>query len=63
MDIEDIACAVAYYAVKAVYYACIVFIIWLVLSWAEIAFTVKSPDTIPNFSGFNFFVVMDYIFN
>ena len=52
--IEDIACSIAYYAVKAVYYACIVFIIWLVLSWAEIAFTVKSPDTIPTYSGWNF---------
>lgn len=61
--IEDIACAVAYYFVKALNYMSIVFVVWFVLSWAEIAFTVKSPDTIPNYSGFNFFVVMDYIFN
>ena len=63
MDIEEIACAVAYYAVKAVYYACIVFIIWLVLSWAEIAFTVKSPDTIPTYSGWNLFTLIDYWFS
>ena len=40
--VEDISIRIAYYAVKAVYYACIVFVVWFVLSWAEIAFTVKS---------------------
>lgn len=63
MDIEEIACAVAYYAVKALYYMSIVFVVWFVLSWAEIAFAVKSPDTFPNYSGWNFFIVVDYIFN
>ncbi len=63
MDIEDIACAVAYYAVKALYYISILFVIWFVLSWTEIAFTVKNPDTFPNYSGWNFFILVDYIFN
>ncbi len=63
MDIEDITCAVAYYFAKALYYISILFVMWFVLSWAEIAFTVKSPDTIPTYSGWNFFIVVDYIFN
>ena len=61
--VEDISIRIAYYAVKAVYYACIVFVVWFVLSWAEIAFTVKSPDSFPNYSGWNFFIVVDYTFN
>ena len=58
--VEDISIRIAYYAVKAVYYACIVFIIWLVLSWAEIAFSFKSPDHSPTYCPYNLFMVIDY---
>ena len=61
--IEDIACAVAYYFVKALNYMSIVFVVWFILSWAEIAFTLKSPDTIPTYSGWNLFTLIDYWFS
>lgn len=49
--------------VKAVYAFMVILLIWAFASWAEIAFTVKSPDTIPTYSGWNLFIVVDYIFN
>ena len=61
--VEDISIRIAYYAVKAVYYASILFVVWFILSWAEIAFTIKSPDTMPTYSSLNLFTLIDYWFS
>lgn len=53
--VEDTIFTILYYIFKAFNIACIAFLLWIFLSWAEIAFTLKTPGTIPTYSAWNFF--------
>ena len=59
---EDVVFQILYYAVKTISYANIIFIIWIVLSWAEIAFTIKTPDHSPTYSQYNAFILFMNLF-
>ena len=52
-----------YIICKTFYVISIAFVVWFVLSWAEIAFYVSSPDRYPSYCDYNFFVVMGNLFN
>ena len=53
--LENMMFNILYWFAKALYCISILFIVWVILSSLEIAFTFKSPDTIPTYSVWNFF--------
>lgn len=53
--LENIVFGMLYYIVKSFNIACIGALLWIFLSWAEIAFTLKQPGAIPEYSAWNFF--------
>lgn len=52
---EEMFFGMLYYIVKCLNVACIGALLWIFLSWVEIAFTLKQPGVIPEYSAWNFF--------
>ena len=55
--VEDTIFTILYYIFKAFNIACIAFLFWIFLSWAEIALHMPSPDNPPTYSEWNIFTM------